>query len=188
MWSPGLRPLLDHLRQPEVGLPLRYPVRASTGTKTTQPTMTRRRKNKEGDWEVWQDLPTTPFSRKTKILSLLLFFFFLHASPARAASVRLSDVRKGESHQVIRKPQSQEMMFQPIGDYAMDVNWMHIRFELNLAKAEEHTTAMKDQLRALDYRQVPKCSGHCHGRDVQSMIGRSWPNSALEYRQNINDR
>ena len=53
------------------------------------------------------------------------------------------------------------MMFQPIGDYAMDVNWMHIRFELNLAKAEEHTAAMKDQLRAMyestkqDHKRFP---------------------------------
>jgi hypothetical protein len=45
--------------------------------------MTMRRKNKEGDWEVWQDLPTTPFSRKTKILSLLLFFFFSTLRPPR---------------------------------------------------------------------------------------------------------
>ena len=106
-------------------------------------------------------MPTTPFSRKTKILSLLLFFFFFYASPAQAASVRLSDVRKGEVQQAIRKPQSQEMMFQPIGDYAMDVNWMHIRFKLNLAKPEEHTAAMKDQLRAVyespkqDHKRFP---------------------------------
>ena len=43
----------------------------------------------------------------------------------------------------------------------MDVNWMHIRFELNLAKPEEHTAAMKDQLRAIyestkqDHKRFP---------------------------------
>jgi hypothetical protein len=53
------------------------------------------------------------------------------------------------------------MMFQPIGDYAMDVNWMHIRFKLNLAKPEEHTAAIKDQLRAMyestkqDHKRFP---------------------------------
>ena len=41
------------------------------------------------------------------------------------------------------------MLFQPIGDYAMDVNWMHIQFELNLTKPEEHTAAVKDQLPAM---------------------------------------
>ena len=57
-WSLGLRPVLDHQCQPEVGLPLRHPVRQTTGLQrptTTQPTMTMRKKTKEGDWEVWQD-------------------------------------------------------------------------------------------------------------------------------------
>ena len=41
------------------------------------------------------------------------------------------------------------MMFQLIRDYAMDVNWMHIRFGLNLTKPEEHTAAMEDRLPAM---------------------------------------
>ena len=51
--------------------------------------------------------------------------------------VRLSDVRKGEVQQVIRKPQSQEMMFQLIGDYVMDVNWMH--FGSNLTSPNQRS-------------------------------------------------
>ena len=47
---------------------------------------------------------------------------------------------------MVRKPQSQEMMFQRIGEYAIYVNWMHIRFELNLTKREEHTAALMGQL------------------------------------------
>ena len=85
-WSPGLKPVLDHLRQPEVGLPLRRPVRQTTGLQrptTTRPTMTMRKKNKEGDWEVWQDSPTRPFSRKTKSLSLLSLFSLHFARPGR---------------------------------------------------------------------------------------------------------
>ena len=80
----------------------------------------------------WPGSTTKPFLRKSKILFLLLNLLFIFTSPAQAASVRLSDIRKEEVKQVVRKPQSQEMMFQPIGDYAMDVNWMHIRFDLNL--------------------------------------------------------
>ena len=99
-------------------------------------------KTREEDWGTWPGSPTKPFSRKTEILFLLLTLLFIYISPAQTASVRLSDIRKGEVQQVVRKLQSQEIMFQPIGDYAMDVNWMHIPFKLNLAKPEEHDEVM----------------------------------------------